>query len=227
MTNEIEDELASGRRGLISECNRIKNFLWRLMASNTRLYFAVILFGLGATEPALSGEELSTYTYFNTVPPTTYKSSGFLIPLGHGGTSHLLVGVVQMQETAPEIWQWSLPVTKLDSMGRITAEYLHLMDYGYRLRDVCKTDDGGAMIMGECTGTDQLMVINLTRLDSELNIVWTKTYGANDHVYAGRIASTPDGGYILGCSTNAGIGGDKSEVCYGLSDFWLIKVTIV
>lgn len=33
-----------------------------------------------------------------------------------------------------------------------------------------------------------------------------------------------DGGFLIGCISSSGISGDKNEVNYGISDYWVIKL---
>lgn len=52
---------------------------------------------------------------------------------------------------------------------------------------------------------------------------WDRKYGGirSDDMYV--IIQTIDGGYLLGGDSDSPAGGDKSEDCRGLSDYWIIK----
>ena len=62
------------------------------------------------------------------------------------------------------------------------------------------------------------------KLDPEGKIEWQKVFGGQ---YADQLRSavqTRDGGYLLGGSSNSPESGNKSEKCYGMSDYWIIKL---
>ncbi len=54
-------------------------------------------------------------------------------------------------------------------------------------------------------------------------ILWQKLYGGSNMDYLRCMQLTPDGGYILGGSSNSPADGDKTEVGYGSGDMWIIK----
>ncbi|MFC5269148.1 T9SS type A sorting domain-containing protein [Adhaeribacter terreus] len=54
--------------------------------------------------------------------------------------------------------------------------------------------------------------------------VWDKTFGGNDVDRLISLQQTSDGGYILGGYSESGISGDKSQICKGTEDYWLLKL---
>ncbi len=65
-------------------------------------------------------------------------------------------------------------------------------------------------------------------------ILWDKTFGGipipgsqNDRWGGDRlksVISTGDGGYLLGGTSSSNINGDKSELCRGANDYWIVKI---
>ncbi|MBD2720983.1 T9SS type A sorting domain-containing protein [Hymenobacter armeniacus] len=53
---------------------------------------------------------------------------------------------------------------------------------------------------------------------------WDKRYGGPGSDYLAAIQPTPDGGYLLGGSSQSGSGGDKTEASRGSSDLWVVKI---
>ncbi|QMU27538.1 T9SS type A sorting domain-containing protein [Adhaeribacter radiodurans] len=72
----------------------------------------------------------------------------------------------------------------------------------------------------------------LVKVDASGNKLWDKTIGGNLDDNLSAIVATPDGGYLLGGSSQSDISGDKSEGNKGEpdeftgtpSDFWIVKV---
>ena len=58
-------------------------------------------------------------------------------------------------------------------------------------------------------------------------IEWQNTIGGSGNDWLYYIQQTTDGGYILGGESFSNISGDKTENCYGNSDYWLVKTDTV
>ena len=65
----------------------------------------------------------------------------------------------------------------------------------------------------------------LLEIDTLGNIVWQKTFGGENYESNPKLIHTEDNGYIVSCSSNSNISGDKNENSTGLSDFWIIKLS--
>ncbi|WP_289036063.1 T9SS type A sorting domain-containing protein [uncultured Flavobacterium sp.] len=111
------------------------------------------------------------------------------------------------------------------------------------LQSVVPTSDGGYLLAGSSSsakseklaagqsdpfGKSETGFGNLdywaVKLDSEGKIEWQRVFGGQ---YADQLRSavqTRDGGYLLGGSSNSPESGNKSEKCYGMSDYWIIKL---
>lgn len=109
-------------------------------------------------------------------------------------------------------------------------------DYGGEKKDrlnvIVKTADG--ILLGGSSNSDvsptksqpgqggsDFWIIKISPAGTKL---WDKTYGGNGDEELTAILPTKDGGFLLGGSSNSGIGGDKTEPCKGESDFWIVKV---
>ncbi|MGJ1382830.1 T9SS type A sorting domain-containing protein [Sphingobacterium siyangense] len=64
----------------------------------------------------------------------------------------------------------------------------------------------------------------VVKLDGEGNIEWQKSFGGRYADQLRSVVQTRDGGYLLGGSSNSPEGGNKTEKCYGMSDYWVIKM---
>ncbi len=53
---------------------------------------------------------------------------------------------------------------------------------------------------------------------------WDKRFGGTNDDYLYSLQQTTDGGYILGGESYSGNNGDRTEVNYGLTDYWLVKI---
>ncbi len=84
---------------------------------------------------------------------------------------------------------------------------------------------------GHITNTDdatngrEYLHYRVIKLDASGNKVWDKTLGSNGIDRLVALVTTPDGGYLLGGSSDSDdISGDKSEANKGGSDYWVIKI---
>ncbi len=105
-----------------------------------------------------------------------------------------------------------------------------LNDYSY---SIIQTSDGGYLCGGNSNsdsngdksetsrgGSDYWIV----KIDSIGEKQWDKRYGGKEDDLLFSIASTSNGGYILGGYSLSGSTGDKSQTSYGANDYWLIKI---
>lgn len=64
----------------------------------------------------------------------------------------------------------------------------------------------------------------VVKLDFKGEIKWQKTLGGKYVDELKSIHQTTDKGYILGGYSNSPISGDKTQECFGLNDYWVIKL---
>jgi hypothetical protein len=104
-----------------------------------------------------------------------------------------------------------------------------------QLYSIQQTSDGG-YICGGCSHsgiTGDKTEANMgggwkdywvVKLNSAGNIIWQNTIGGSGTDNLTCIRQTSDGGYILGGWSDSGVGGDKTENCLGMYDYWVVKL---
>jgi hypothetical protein len=128
---------------------------------------------------------------------------------------------------------WDIWIVKTDVSGTIQWQNtIGGSDYD-EITSVQQTPDGGYIIGGSSdsyTSGDKtednsgLTDIWVIKLDNSGNIVWQNTIGGNQTDKLNAIVQTADGGYVLGGYSDSNISGDKTENCYGLFDYWILKI---
>jgi Secretion system C-terminal sorting domain len=123
-------------------------------------------------------------------------------------------------------------IVKLDSLGQLQWQktiggnaydvlYMakHTLDGGYILGGNSTSDISGDKTEYCRGGFDMWLV----KTDSIGNIQWQKTIGGYSSDEMMSIAQTADSGYIFGGYSQSNIGGEKTDNCRGVTDFWIIK----
>ncbi|MBK0401510.1 gliding motility-associated C-terminal domain-containing protein [Adhaeribacter sp. BT258] len=96
-----------------------------------------------------------------------------------------------------------------------------------------QTSDGGYILGGNSgsgiSGDKSVPLKGLNdywilKLDASGNKIWEKSFGGPVSNGLTDLKLTSDGGYILGGTSNSGIGGDKSQASQGGNDFWVVKI---
>lgn len=64
----------------------------------------------------------------------------------------------------------------------------------------------------------------IVKLDGKGDVEWQKTIGGRHADELRSIEQTKDGGYILGGTSNSPESGSKTEKCYGINDYWVVKL---
>ena len=129
----------------------------------------------------------------------------------------------------PDFW-----IVKISVNG--TKEWdktLGTTGYDYSFSSLVQTPDGGYLlgantelgISGDKTQASKGSTdIWLIKLNASGNKLWDKTLGGSGPDNIADLQLAPDGGYLIGASSNSGISGDKSQASKGFSDFWLLKL---
>ena len=123
-------------------------------------------------------------------------------------------------------------IVKIDSGGNKQWD----KDFGGtgedKLFSLQQTSDGGYILGGysnsgisgnktqQCWGLYDYWIV---KTDSLGNKQWDQDFGGTDYNWFCFLQQTPDGGYILGGYSNSGIGGNKTQPCWGLYDYWIVK----
>jgi type IX secretion system substrate protein len=126
-------------------------------------------------------------------------------------------------------------IVKTDSLGVKQWDKRFGGDFGDAMWSVHQTADGG-YILGGSTNSDTSFdsdisqpIIGYTdwwivKTDAQGTMQWEKRLGGLDADYLYEIQQTPDGGYIIGGTTNSDSSGDVSQHTRGLADYWLMKI---
>lgn len=124
--------------------------------------------------------------------------------------------VVKIGESGAKLWDRTITGDSDDDLQAIVA-----------------TPDGGFLVggnsfsgigynkTGEARGIDDYWVVKLTKNGVQ---VWDSTLGTFGTEDLRSIITTPDGGYLLGGSSDTGINGDKSTASKGNWDYWVVKI---
>ncbi|MBL0105415.1 MAG: T9SS type A sorting domain-containing protein [Bacteroidetes bacterium] len=64
----------------------------------------------------------------------------------------------------------------------------------------------------------------LVRVDSLGQKIWERNFGGTGDDFLASACTTPDGGFMIGGSSDSPISGDKSQASRGGLDYWVIKV---
>lgn len=123
-------------------------------------------------------------------------------------------------------------VVKLDSNGIIQWENTIGGTANDVLRVVEQSYDGGYIcggyslspISGDKTEGNIGYDYWIVKLDSLGNIEWENTIGGSDTDVLNAIKPTIDGGFICGGYSVSNASIDKSEMCLGLYDYWVVKL---
>ncbi len=124
-------------------------------------------------------------------------------------------------------------VLKLDAMGNIQWQNTIGGIYTDMLLSVEETADNGYILAGwsnspisgdktaNAKGEEDCWII---KLDAVGNIKWQKTIGGNKRDIPYSIEQLPTGDFLMSGWSGSGISGDKTEICRGGLDYWLIRL---
>ncbi len=108
--------------------------------------------------------------------------------------------------------------------GGASDEYLNSVqqttDGGYILGGYSRSGIGGDKTE-ESHGSMDYWVV---KIDANGIKQWDKRFGGAGYDALNCLQQTTGGGYILGGSTDSGIGGDKTEESRGGDDYWVVKI---
>ncbi|QMU29534.1 T9SS type A sorting domain-containing protein [Adhaeribacter radiodurans] len=122
------------------------------------------------------------------------------------------------EEQKPDLISWNLRYggTLQDNFTQV----IQTVDGGYLLGGYSLSDSTGDKSQVKQGGYDFWVV----KTDDKGNKIWDKTYGGTGNDYLNSILELPEGGFLLGGSSESGIGGDKTETNRGSRDFWVIRL---
>jgi hypothetical protein len=85
------------------------------------------------------------------------------------------------------------------------------------------TNNPRTIVVGT-SNTFTAVFTNLVPLETRVLRQWDQSYGGPGVNSLSAILPTADGGFLLGCSSGAGSGNNKTSGNFGGSDYWVVKV---
>ena len=122
-------------------------------------------------------------------------------------------------------------ILKIDSVGFIEWQNTIRGSDTDLLKSIIQTNDGGYLLGGFSNSengidkTEMCMGLHdywLVKTDSLGTIQWDNTIGGNFEDKLVSVIQTPDGGFLIGGSSNSDSSADKSEDSYYF-DYWIVK----
>lgn len=153
------------------------------------------------------------------------SDSGYIL----GGTSKSNISGDKTEDCIGFEDYW---IVKTDSSGNIQWQNTIGGSNFDRLYSIQQTFDEGFMLGGHsqsnisgdktenCQGIYDYWIV---KTDSIGNIQWQNTIGGSGWDVLASIVQTSDNGYIIGGISSSGISGDKTEICLGNYDYWIVK----
>jgi hypothetical protein len=95
------------------------------------------------------------------------------------------------------------------------------------LNDLQPTKDGGYILAGTARlpgNNEPDYQAELTRINANGDVLWTRTYGGSDLDAFQSARQTKDGGFVAAGSSWAPTGPDKTSPHYGKGDAWIVKL---
>jgi hypothetical protein len=149
-----------------------------------------------------------------------------------GGFSNSDIGGDKSQPNKGTSTSCDYWVVKLDASGNKLWDKTFGGASWDELRSLQQTADGGYILggfSGSGIGGDKSQAPKggddfwILKLDAAGNKIWDKTIGGTNGSRLKHLKQTSDGGYLLGGTSGSGIGGDKSQACRGVLDYWVVK----
>jgi len=147
-----------------------------------------------------------------------------------GGISYSGIGGDKTQPSWGSLDYW---IVKIDSLGVQQWDKHFGGTDDDELFSLQQTTDGGYILGGTSSsgisgdktqlswgGFDYWIV----KIDSLGIGQWDKRFGGTGDDWLSSLSQTTDEGYILGGYSNSGISGDKSQLSWGGSDYWILKI---
>jgi len=189
--------------------------MWSLLTDqNGNVIWNKTMGGLGG-ESARSAVE-STDGGFIIGGYSNSDISGDKLEPGLGGSD---VWVIKLDPNGNEVWQ--------NALGGSGSDYV---------RSMVATTDGGVLVVAVSnsntsadktentvgdTGNFDYWVI---KLDANGQSQWENTIGGSGDDLVESVVTTPDGGYLIGGSSDSAAGFDKTSPNLGSFDYWLVKI---
>ena len=110
------------------------------------------------------------------------------------------------------------------SYGGMSEDYLYAIaptpDRGFILGGYSCSAVGGDKSQNAWAGTYDYWIV---KIDSAGNKQWDRRFGGYDTDVLLKIKVSNDGGFVLGGYSLSTAGGDKTQVAFGMQDYWIVK----
>ncbi|QRR01396.1 T9SS type A sorting domain-containing protein [Dyadobacter sandarakinus] len=125
-------------------------------------------------------------------------------------------------------------IVKLDAAGNLEWDRTIGSEGEDLLASLIQTTDGSYVLAGSSSSaaggnksenTRGQLDYWVVKLNAAGQVIWDKTLGSGANDEARSIVATSDGGYLVGGTSNSGIGSEKTESNRGLRDFWIVKLS--
>ena len=100
------------------------------------------------------------------------------------------------------------------------SDIISLDNGGYLIAGTSDSNASAEKSQGSRGGKDYWVL----KVDSFGNKIWDKTFGGYGDDTCKGIIKTIDNGYLLFGDSESNASGDKSEIRWGVSDYWLVKI---
>jgi hypothetical protein len=183
-------------------------------------------------------DSIGNIQWQNTIGGNTYEGFTSLIMTNDGGfvLGGYSISNISGDKTENCLGGEDFWIVKLDSAGNIQWQNTIGGDADDLLFSIAGTNDGGFILGGSSKSNISADKTEtslgdfdfwIVKIDSVGNIQWQNTIGGNSSDMLRSIKQTIDSGYILGGYSSSDISGDKTEGCFGFSDYWIVKVDSV
>lgn len=195
-----------------------------LLQSRLHILLLLCLSGRLSTQPLIEWDRTIGGEHYEELNAICIASDGVCI----GGSSKSNIAYGRPGDTS-----WNILIAKTDLGGQLLWSRLYGGSDNERLWAMSATSDGGYLAGGYSfsgSSGDKTQPsrgerdIWLLRLDREGHLLWEKTYGGDGREELFSIVAAPQGGYYLGCHSASNGGYEKSEMCRGYLDFWILYI---
>lgn len=127
--------------------------------------------------------------------------------------------VVRLNSIGNQLWDYSYGGTS----SEIIWSLQQTADHGFILAGASASGANGNKTTTKLggIGNDDIWLV---RLDANGNQIWDASFGGTGVDQAHRILELRTGGFLIGSDTDSGISGNKTNVSFGGSDYWIIRI---
>ncbi|KAA6438389.1 DNRLRE domain-containing protein [Dyadobacter flavalbus] len=171
-----------------------------------------------------------TAEWNKTIGGSGYDDYGLILNASDGG--YIIAGnsdsPVSGNKTKDAVGYWVVKVSvngqvewdQVLTGGTFLNSFINTLDGGYILGGYAK----GAAFGDRSQGTQGDFDMWIIKISANGTKIWDKTIGGSSTDMLPTILQTPDGGYLLGGTSNSNVSGEKTESSKGEYDYWIVKL---